>query len=287
MNRLLALSRLLAINLGVMLILLLLAEGALRLAGIARPAFYRYDPVRGFSHRAGAQGWWTQEGRGWVSINRAGFRDGDHSALPIAGVLRVAVLGDSFSEAFQVNQNQTWWQQLQNKVNGTRPCPLTAAYPKGIELLNFGVGAYGTGQELLTWQTNGRQSQPQLVLLAMFLASAVGPHPKIQQLDAFWVGSRQGARTGAVHLVLQLLPPGLVLVHLKGLAEGVPQDCHPQDPIYWLGSVIPVAEASPVDAHPTTALLGPPALGAGPVDPGGQWLGEHQPGWLPRRGSHC
>ncbi|NBS61309.1 MAG: hypothetical protein EBT26_04590 [Microbacteriaceae bacterium] len=97
------------------------------------------------------------------------------------------------------------------------------------------------------------------------LASAVGPHPKIQQLYAFWVGGRQGARTGAVHLVLQLLPPGLVLVHLKGLAEGVPQDCHPQDPIYWLGSVIPVAEASPVDAHPTTALLGPPALGAGPV----------------------
>lgn len=156
-----------------MVILLLLAEGALRLGGIARPAFYRYDPVRGFSHRAGAQGWWTQEGRGWVSINRAGFRDGDHSALPIAGVLRVAVLGDSFSEAFQVNQNQTWWQQLQNQVNGTRPCPLTAAYPKGIELLNFGVGAYGTGQELLTWQTNVRQTRPRLVLLAIFLGNDI------------------------------------------------------------------------------------------------------------------
>jgi hypothetical protein len=169
LNRLLALARLGAINLGVMVILLLLAEGALRVGGVARPAFYRYDPIRGFSHRPGARGWWTQEGRGWVSINRAGFRDGDHSAQPITGVLRGAVLGDSFSEAFQVNQNQTWWQQLQNQVNGRLPCPLTAAYPKGLELLNFGVGAYGTGQELLTWQTNGRQSRPQLVLLAMYL----------------------------------------------------------------------------------------------------------------------
>jgi len=173
LNRLLPLARLLAINLGVMVILLLLAEGGLRLAGIARPAYYRYDPIRGFSHRPGAQGRWTQEGSGWVSINRAGFRDRDHSVEPITGVLRVAVLGDSFSEAFQVNQNQTWWQQLQNQVNGTRPCPLTAAYPKGIELLNFGVGAYGTGQELLTWQTNGRQSQPQLVLLAIFLGNDI------------------------------------------------------------------------------------------------------------------
>lgn len=163
--------RLLLINGAVFLVLLLLLELALRLLGIARPAFYRFDPVRGFAHRPGAEGWWTREGRGWVRINRAGFRDDDHPPVAAPGTLRLAVLADSFGEAFQVNQADTWWKGLERRLQSRPDCPLRRGFPGGVEVMNFGTGAYGTGQELLTWRQAVRPLRPQVVLLAMFLGN--------------------------------------------------------------------------------------------------------------------
>lgn len=177
------LLRLGAINIAVLLIFLLLAELALRLAGIEKPAFYQFHPVRGFSHRPGAKGLWNQEGHGLVSINKAGFRDRNHDALPTKEVLRLAVLGDSFSEAFQVNQNQTWWAQLQKQVNNNPGCTLISNYPKGLEVMNFGVGAYGTGQQLLTWRSDAHQSKPKLVLLAVFLGNDINDNTPAARND--------------------------------------------------------------------------------------------------------
>mgnify|MGYP003335415846 CR=1 FL=1 len=163
--------RLLLINGAVFLVLLLLLELALRLLGIARPAFYRFDPVRGFAHRPGAEGWWTREGRGWVRINRAGFRDDDHPPVAAPGTLRLAVLADSFGEAFQVNQADTWWKGLERRLQARPDCPLRRGFPGGVEVMNFGTGAYGTGQELLTWRQAVRPLRPQVVLLAMYLGN--------------------------------------------------------------------------------------------------------------------
>ena len=170
-------------NIAVLLIFLLLAEFALRLAAIEKPAFYQFHPVRGFSHRPGAQGWWNQEGRGWVSINKAGFRDSNHAALPTKGVLRLAVLGDSFSEAFQVNQEQTWWAQLQKQVMNKLGCTLISNYPKGLEVMNFGVGAYGTGQQLLTWRSDARHNKANLVILAVFLGNDINDNTPAARND--------------------------------------------------------------------------------------------------------
>ncbi|WP_288916697.1 SGNH/GDSL hydrolase family protein [uncultured Synechococcus sp.] len=177
------LLRLGVMNIAVLLIFLLLAEFALRLAAIEKPAFYQFHPVRGFSHRPGAKGWWNQEGRGWVSINKAGFRDSNHAALPTKGVLRLAVLGDSFSEAFQVNQNQTWWAQLQKQVMNKPGCTLISNYPKGLEVMNFGVGAYGTGQQLLTWRSDARHNKANLVILAVFLGNDINDNTPAARND--------------------------------------------------------------------------------------------------------
>jgi hypothetical protein len=166
-----SLLRLLLINGAVFLVLLLLLELALRLLGIARPAFYRFDPVRGFAHRPGAEGWWTREGRGWVRINRAGFRDDDHPPTARPGVLRLAVLADSFGEAFQVNLADTWWKGLERQLRQRPDCPLRRGDPAGVEVMNFGTGAYGTGQELLTWRQAVRPLRPGVVLLAMYLGN--------------------------------------------------------------------------------------------------------------------
>ncbi len=180
---LIPLLRLGVLNIAVLLIFLLLAEFALRLAAIEKPAFYQFHPVRGFSHRPGAKGWWNQEGRGWVSINKAGFRDSNHAALPTKGVLRLAVLGDSFSEAFQVNQEQTWWAQLQKQVMNKPGCTLISNYPKGLEVMNFGVGAYGTGQQLLTWRSDARHNKANLVILAVFLGNDINDNTPAARND--------------------------------------------------------------------------------------------------------
>ena len=147
---------------------LLFVEVGLRVAGLKFPAFYTVDSERGFALRPGAQGEWTREGRGDVRINRAGFRGRDVDLSPSPGALRIAVLGDSFTEALQVDEQQTLVQQLQQRLTSADHCQLRRKYPAGVEVLNFGVGAYGTGQQLLTWRHLARRYRPDLVLLLVY-----------------------------------------------------------------------------------------------------------------------
>jgi hypothetical protein len=165
MKRWLANCGTLAVGLGASL---LLAEGLLRLAGVHYPAFYTVDSQRGYALRPGAQGTWTREGQGRVRVNSAGFRGPEVSTTPDPGVLRIAVLGDSFTEGLQVDEPATWVQQLQALLMSERTCGLRRGHPAGVEVLNFGVGGYGTGQELLTWRHLARRYHPDLVLLALY-----------------------------------------------------------------------------------------------------------------------
>ena len=147
---------------------LLLAEGALNLAGVRYPSFYTVDRERGFALRPGAEGVWSREGRGSVRINQAGFRGPDLPEAPAQGVLRIAVLGDSFTEALQVDEQDTFVQRLQITLAANRSCGVRRNFPGDVEVLNFGVGAYGTGQELLTWRHLAKRYRPHLVLLAVY-----------------------------------------------------------------------------------------------------------------------
>ena len=152
---------------------LLLAEGTLRLARVQYPAFYTVDAERGYGLRAGAAGHWTREGNGQVRVNSAGFRGPEVTLAPPANSLRVAVLGDSFTEALQVDDQATWVRQLQRRLNADPRCPLLTGHPAGVQLLNFGVGGYGTGQELLTWRHLASSYKPDFVILAIYLGNDI------------------------------------------------------------------------------------------------------------------
>lgn len=178
-----------------------LAEVLLRLAGIAYPAYYIVDRERGYGLRPGAEGVWTREGRGQVRINGAGFRGPEVSRQPAPGVLRIAVLGDSFTEALQVDAAASWVGQLQSRLQRDPQCRLRQRFPAGVEVLNFGVGGYGTGQQWLTWQHLAREYRPALVLLALYPGNdftdnepirrndrpvfRIGPDGQLQRDDAF------------------------------------------------------------------------------------------------------
>ncbi len=141
------------------------AEMTLRLIGISYPEFHRLDESRGWAARPGVAGWWTVEGEAYVSNNQAGFRDRDHTIAKPDGVYRIAVLGDSFTEARAIPLDETYWSiagaHLAECLGGT------------VEMLNFGVNGYGTAQELITLKNHALAYRPDLVLLAIYMGNDI------------------------------------------------------------------------------------------------------------------
>jgi lysophospholipase L1-like esterase len=150
------------------LVTLGLAEGVLRIAGVSYPNFYRPDPDLGWALTPGASGWWKKEGNAFVRINADGERDVPHPLEKPPGTLRIAVLGDSCTEALQVPVEQTFWALLPAEL---RSCPTLGGRP--VEVLNFGVSGYGTAQELLMLRRRVLRYQPDLVLLAFYTGNDV------------------------------------------------------------------------------------------------------------------
>jgi hypothetical protein len=142
-----------------LLLSLVLAEGAVRLLVPQQPPFMEPDPLLGRRLRPGAEGWWTAEGRGYVRVNAAGFRDRDHALEPAPGAYRVAVLGDSYVEAFQVMQEEAFWSVAEQRLRAT--CRPTA------EVLGFGVSGYGPREALLLWRAHAAAYHPDIVVFAM------------------------------------------------------------------------------------------------------------------------
>ncbi len=174
----------LGLFLGAILFALLLGEVALRILGIAYPNFYQVDPVRGWALRPGAEGRWVREGNAWVSINRDGWRERDlpsQKALKQApGTFRVAVLGDSMTEAMQVAAEATFPRILEERL---QDCPTLPEGTERVEVLNFGVAGYGTAQEFLTLQHAVWPYQPDLVLLAFFPGNDVRNNSRALQYE--------------------------------------------------------------------------------------------------------
>jgi hypothetical protein len=171
-------ARLLALLISTLLALLV-AEVALRIAGVSYPNFYEPDPRRGWALQPGAEGWWIKEGRAWVQVSSQGMRDEEHAVPKPAGVVRVAVLGDSCVEALQVPQEQTFWELLEKELAAS--CP--AVQGRTVEALDFGVSGYGTAQELLTLKDHVWQYQPDLVLLAFYTGNDVRNNWRPLELD--------------------------------------------------------------------------------------------------------
>jgi lysophospholipase L1-like esterase len=140
---------------------LVIFEVFLRAVGYTYPVFYQPDEVRGYSLKPGMEGWYRKEGAAFVRINSEGLRDREHSKAKPAGVLRVAVVGDSYAEAFQVEQEKAFWSVLEKVL---ADCPSVAG--RRVEVINFGVSGYGTAQELLTLREKVWDYSPDVVLLA-------------------------------------------------------------------------------------------------------------------------
>lgn len=140
---------------------LFMSEVFLRVIGYSYPIFYTTDYYRGFSLRPGMAGHYQREGESEVRINSDGLRDREHSLTKPADTVRIALLGDSFSEAMHVPMEQTFWSLLERKLEECKLFP-----GKRVEVINFGVSGYGTAQELMTLRQKVWDYSPDIVMLA-------------------------------------------------------------------------------------------------------------------------
>lgn len=143
------------------LLALALGEGAIRLLkpGLARGPdpirnpFWRYDPELGWSHRPGAEGTFSRnEFSHHVRINSAGWRDRERTLERQTGLFRLAVLGDSFTWGHGVEDEQVYTRVLERLMTG-------------VEVLNFGLSASATDQQLLILRRHALAYSPDLVLV--------------------------------------------------------------------------------------------------------------------------
>jgi len=142
-----------------LLMVALVLEGGLRLIGLGPPnTGLRFDPKLGWALRADHKFVnKSDEFRVVLETDAHGLRDDYHGdAAKPAGTYRVLCLGDSFTLGFTnsreelfVDQLEHWWQAEGRKV----------------EVINAGVQAYSTDQQLAWLEEHGAQWAPDLVLM--------------------------------------------------------------------------------------------------------------------------
>ena len=146
----------------------------LRAVGIGYGIFDRPHPIFGSVLIAGVEGWQQREGRAYIRVNSDGFRDRERNKTKPPGTVRIAVLGDSFTEARQVELKATFCAVLERGLQRRR-----LAGDRTIEVLNFGVSGYGTTSQLLTLQHRVWAYEPDAVLFAFYTGNDVSDNSRV------------------------------------------------------------------------------------------------------------
>lgn len=140
-------------------IALAVAEAGLRIADYSSPQFYQADEALGYKLIPNSSGWYTKEGRSLVEINSDGFRDAERTIEKPSGVFRIAVIGDSYVEALQVEREAAFTSFI------ARDCDVRGVGK--VEVLSFGVSGYGTAQQLILLREKVLRYSPDVVMLVM------------------------------------------------------------------------------------------------------------------------
>ena len=112
--------------------------------------YLQFDPVLGWSIRPNVTAEW--EGHTYTS-NSIGLRSlREYSLVAPEGVTRIAAFGPSFTHGDEVQGYETWEAQLEQ----VRP---------DLEVMNWGVGGYGTDQAFLRYKTQGVAYRPDIVII--------------------------------------------------------------------------------------------------------------------------
>ncbi|MCL2928998.1 MAG: SGNH/GDSL hydrolase family protein [Trichodesmium sp. MAG_R01] len=174
------------VNLGIIIatftFVVIVGEIGLRIAGIehlppprtdekseSKSLYTSKDPNRGWAGNSNATAFWTGEGiPSELKMNSGGFRDYERSKNKPENGLRIALLGDSFTEAVHVKLEDTYGAIIEQNL---QQCP--DFKDQKVEVMNFGVQGYGTAQELMTLRHHVWDYSPDLVILAFYAGNDI------------------------------------------------------------------------------------------------------------------
>lgn len=131
-------------------------ETYFNLTGCGLEEFLQPDTAMGCRHIPGKRVVWRLEGFSDEKLSSAGLRDVEHTIAKPAGVVRIALLGDSATEALQVRLPRTYARLLEKQLK---------EQGANVEVLNFGCSSYSTGQEFLQLKNEVAQYQPDITVL--------------------------------------------------------------------------------------------------------------------------
>ena len=122
---------------------------------------WHYDPQLGWVQNPGHRYTYTVDGEPVeVAYNSSGYRDVEHARRKHPSVKRAVVIGDSFCAAVEVNLRDTFARRLEKILN--------ARTADDWEVVNLGVGDFGTAQEYLALEHVGLAYQPDVVVHQIF-----------------------------------------------------------------------------------------------------------------------
>jgi len=122
-------------------------------------ANWTYDPDLGWAPKPG-----SKNKNGLCFYNADAIRTPSCETIiaktPSQGVLRILILGDSFTHGNDVPFLNTWGHYLEDDLKKRNI---------NAEVLNFGVGGYGMDQAYLRWKKQGYMYKPSIVIFGLQL----------------------------------------------------------------------------------------------------------------------
>lgn len=156
-----------------------------------------------------------------VRTNSYGLREDEFATTPPANFYRILCLGDSLTFGNGVRVEDTYPEQLEKLLNG-------AASDLLVEVINAGVPAYDTWQEISYLERDGIRFQPKLVMLG-FYANDVVPKPVVVPGSVGESGAmtRAGWQGLVPDRVVYLLKRSRALLFLRDRLQKLMHDINP------------------------------------------------------------
>lgn len=162
-------SRVFLLLFGVILSVAILEVGV-RMIGI-KPATYlrkfsEFDQVLGWRKSPNIEGHFQRgDVRIHEKLNSKGLRSPEYPYPKPEGTRRILVLGDSFTEGYDVEVEDLFTTILEDR--------LRKSLPGNFEVVNAGTGGYSTDQEYLFYVTEGFKYEPDVVILMIYCTNDV------------------------------------------------------------------------------------------------------------------
>jgi hypothetical protein len=182
-------------------------EIGVRIAGLApppepNPAIWSSHPLFGWWHKPHSGGIFHSDYNEFtaeVRINGRGLRDREIGYDNPQGAWRILSLADSFGEALQVNLAETYHKQLE--------ALLAVSLERPVEVINAGVGGWGTDQQAIFYLGEGFRYEPDIVLLSFFIRNDAVNNYELLEIERNG-GSRQ-KKFFELSAAGELIPPEL------------------------------------------------------------------------------